>query len=1510
MRSATMTPEQLALLDRLIAERGVAAGEGRVPGVPHSGDRMSVRPGDRTDMPVSFAQQRIWFFDRLQPEATIYNVAGAARLRGRLDADLLARCLTELVDRHEVLRTTYRAVDGRPVQTANPACPVTVPLVDLTDLPADRREEAAQARCAEEVGKPFDLSADLMVRPVLLRIAADDHLLLLSQHHIATDGWSLNVLMREIGQLYVAHHRGEPVGLSELPVQYADFATWQRNWLEGGVLERQLDYWRSVLAENQLVDVATGLPRPTSLGWDGGTLEYRFNADLVRAATALAESERATLYMVLVAAQSVVLSRWSGQDAAIIGCPVANRNRAEVESLIGCFVNELPLHVDLTGRPTFRETLRRARETCLGAYDNQDVPFEKIVEAVNPERDAISHAPLVRHQLGLHNEPRWLVELPDLTFEIAGLSTGTARFDLEVDLSPDESGGLTGTVYYSTDLFTEEIVLRLLDGLRTLLAAATADPDTEVALLPLLGDRETTRLRTECGVAAHRPVATASGTWPALVADQAHRDPAAVALRAGGVEVDRAGLERWAAGLTGRLRAAGAENGQPVAICLPPSPAYVAALLAVARAGALAVPLDPAEPVGDLDEILLDCAAALVVVGPGSPEGLDALVERVPVGSPNDPVSGEAGPDVDPAAAALVSYLLRGGEARGIVVSHAAVADRVMWARAAFPVRNGATVAAVGADTVRAPWDVIAALAAGATVELRGATAPAVGSAPELLRCGTEGLAAALADLGPRARALSHVIVDGEEPWPALAGALFAAAPAACLHHLAGPAEAALDVVARTFGARHRPGTLALAVSTVVGAHVRVLDARGRAVPIGVAGEVWLGAAVPPEGVLGRPRESAALFADDPLGAVDRLYRAGGLRARWLPDGTLDLLAGEVRRNRHLVEVSEIAAGLRGLPEVTRAVVTPLDAGADDPELVAYVELAAAAQAGTGRELFEQIYTGRSAEGDPVLNPGGWSSPQTGEILPASAMRAWSDATLRRILALDPSDVLEIGCKTGGLLFRLVPRVSLYIGTDVSARALAHIREHQDWMADKVDDVRLLERAADDLADVPDASVNTVVLNSVTQYFPTTDYLRSVLAEAVRVLRPGGHVYLAAVRDLGLLPALHLGAALEGMPPAAAPGALRHAVEAGVAGEEELALAPATFRALAHELPGVEEVHTVARVGRHRNELTGYRYDVVLRTADPATAAPPAPVEMDWTGDALMSAELGDLLRPGSIERLRVTGVPDGRHAGRRRALAVLAERPSASPDDLRAALAPVPPGPGLPVDPTELAAVAAKHGYAAVPVHAACNDLDVTFVRGAAPDAVPPGTGWSPSAAGATGADQDANDPLAAIRTRGLLPRLHSHLQEHLPAYAVPRHVIAVGRFPTDRRGRIDLAALPVPDLDAAAAEARRGPQSDTEVAIAAIWSDALGVDRMSVHDDFFSLGGHSLLGAEVIEHVRARYDVDVPLGRLFEAPTVAAVASYVDEQLANPRQRVAPIRRLGRDDHRRRRAERVGSR
>ena len=1541
MPSATLTAGQRTLLDRLISQRGGAA----------SG-RITSAGADRSRLPLSSSQQRIWFFDRMQPEAVIYNVAGAARLRGPIDPALLRRCLGEIVERHEILRTTYHQVDGLPVQTVNPAPEPDLPVEDLSGVPPADREAAAAAFCADQARRPFDLTRDAMLRPTLVRLSADEHLLLVCQHHIATDGWSLNVLMREVGARYAAHTTGVPASLPPLPVQYGDYASWQRAWLEGDGLARQLEYWRERLAGSKLTDLATGLPRPTVLSWDGGTLQHHIGTEVTRPLRALGEAERATLYMVLVAAQSIVLSRWSGQDDVIVGCPVANRKRAELEHLIGCFINEVPLRVDTSGNPTFRELLRQVRETALGAYDNQEAPFERMVEAVNPERDAIAHAPLVRHQLGLHNEPRWRVELAGVTFEIAGLSTDTARFDLEVDLSPDEDGGISGTIYYSTDLFTADVVQRLLGSLTSVLEKAGQDPDARIDSMPIVGPAERDRLRQLGRPGRERRPDTAGGhpgTAAELITAAGRERPGEPAVSGPDGTLSHAELGQLSNQLSWYLSAQGAQPGQPVAVCLPPSPRLVAALLGVLKAGAAAVPIHPGYPVADLNDVLLDCSTGLVITEGDGPDGIDPLIRRVDIRDqptlaqhPGDRPAATGSPD-DPA---FICYPAPdGSSAVGLVNSHAAVARRLGWAGSAFPLNQGeAAVSAITAFDL-APWDLLGALAAGGRLVIPPGPDPAAlaglirAEQPGMLRCTPSTLAHVLGALtadGGGPVSLRRVVTSGERPWPALARQLAELAPDASWYWQSGQAEAALDIVAQPVAASHRPGTYSLAGDVLPGPTLRILDPRGGLVPIGPAGELYLGGAPLPGGILGRPRESAALLAEDPLGEAGTLTRTGQ-RARWLPDGGFDLLTPPTRARGHLLERSEITSYLESLPEVARASVTTVAAGPEagedggtpdgGTELVAHLALSDdTAQAGSpdwARKLFEEIWAARSTEDDPTLNPEGWNSPQTGEYLTAAEMREWSDTAFRRILALRPANVLEIGCKTGALMFRLAPRCATYTATDLSERALAHIRDHRDWLASKVDDVTLLRRAADDISGFGAGQFDTVILNSVVQYFPTEAYLEEVLRGALSVLAPGGHIYLGAVRSLPFLPALFLPGQLAQLDQDDDAAALRKLVADRAGREEELAIDPGYFTALSGRLAGLGEVYLLPCVGRSRNELTGFRYDVVLRAGEPAE--PAAVTCAGWHADALSPERVAGLLQQdGAPERLLLRAVPDARLCGRLNVLRGLAENAFRTAADVTAALAPGAAEPGGPVDPAHLAAVAAEAGYRALIQYAAGSpgdELDILLARNPAGDGAgherrapapagyPTGLGRRAIPGGSL-PRQVVNKPLRATRARTTAPRLRGHLQEHFPGYAVPGHLMIVEDFVTGWDGTADLAALPRPDLAAAAAEARREPSTDTERALAKIWAEALGVDRISVHDDFFALGGHSLLGAEVIERVRADFQMDVPLGRLFESPTIASVAGYLDEQSSRPREEIVPIRRHDREALRQRRAEREQAR
>ena len=1468
MRSATLTPERRRLLEQLLDDRGVAP----------AASRIGVASGARDELPLSLMQQRIWFFDRLQPNSTIYNVAGVAKLRGPVDREVLRRALEEVVRRHEVLRTTFAQIDGRAVQRVRPAPRLELPMEDLRRLPEAEREQAVTAFCRAETSRPFDLGRDLMLRPRLVRTGELEYMLVLVQHHIATDGWSVNVLLKEIGELYGAFAEGRPSPLPELEVQYGDFAAWQRDRLSDAVLERKLGYWKENLSGAGLLDLPwTGKQRPLDLSWDGESLQFRLPVALCRRIRELADTERATPYMVLLSALSIVLTRWSDQQQAVIGCPIANRTRAELEPLIGCFVNTLPLRMDLSGTPSFREVLQRARELCHSGYENQEVPFETMVEAVNPARDATSHVPLIRHQLGLHNEPRWSVELSGVTFEVQTLSTGTVRFDMEIDLGVDADGGISGPVYYSTDLFTQELVEQVLDAFTTVLGAAVEHPDMPAAELPLLGTRQ-----SEFVAAAGLPARTSTvdaDTVHGVIERHADVTPDAEAVVFGSERISYRELDERANGLARYLLERGTAD---VAVHLPPSADLVVAVLAGLKAGARVTTLNPAYPRKDVRTALRDSGASLVLTGsehwhPGI-LGARGGVEVSFVGK--EGLAKHSGTRV----VAAESQALPG-------ISHLAALDRLHHGITRLSCTSDDVVLFAGpVELDLAPWRWLTALAAGARLVIStGEPLPALIGAEQVT----------VAELSPAVlpellaepvRSLRELVAVGEL-WPALAKSLRSALPGTHLTELHGPGALGLDRV-----------VVDVSGDALADVRMRVLDAHAQPVAPGVAGELFLASPVPVAG------ETVA----DPFDAV-ALHRSG-LRARLLADGRFTLVPAALRVGGRRVESDELLATLAGNTDVDRAVVVVADDAPGGPELLAYVSLSELSRRtnvpdvvkrARWRKEFEQTYTGRGAEDDPTVNTAGWNSRSTGEYVSPEEMREWSDLTLRRITGLHPAKVLEVGCRNGQLLFRLAMKCDSYAATDLSARALGHIREHEQWLASKAQSVELREQPADDFDGFADGQFDTVVVNSLAQYFPEPDYLRRVLTEAVRVVRPGGAIYVGDVRSLPLLPALHLSVQSGRLAPGAAVSRLRQAIEARTELEEDLVLDPALFEQFAAEIDGISGVTVLPRTGRHHNELTGYRYDVLLRVG-PHESAPEAEI-LDWSTEGLTLADVRERLT-GDVPNLVLTGVPDARLTGELAALRLLEGDLVDTVGDLVDAARPVLGEPGAPVELPALLALAAEFGYEAVAGAPRGAEVDLVLAKQADRLDRLVAVLDRPSAPTAS----VSNDPRRAIRVKAAVPALKTSLRERHPSHALPADVVVLREWPLLADGTIDVAGLPEPDRTLREeAKASRGPSTETEQRIADIWADALGLDRIGVFDDFFSLGGHSLMGAEVVERVRAVYDVELPLGRLFESPTVASVAEYVDGALAEsgPAASTAPITRVDRNSYRKRRAEPVGA-
>jgi len=927
---------------------------------PRAAPPLARRPrGPRSE--PSFAQERLWFLEQLHPGAAVYNVPVAVRLAGPLDLAALAASLSALARRHETLRTRIVEAGGRPLQEVAESLDLAPALVDLSGLGAERRAAAARRLLAAESRRPFDLAALPLVRAVMLRLGGDEHVLHVNMHHVISDGWSSGVLVRDLAAFYRAAAAGTAVPLPSLPVQYADFAFWQRRRLAGEVLERQLDYWRGRLAGLEPLALPTDRPRPPAPRHRGATVPLAPAPELVEALGRLGRRQGTTLFMTLLAAFCVTLARAAGGAREVtVGSPSANRNRREVEELIGFFVNTLALRVDLRGDLTWRELLARVRRVVLEAQGHQDVPFEKVVEALPGER-GLAGSPLFQVMFAVQNTPFEAVDLPGLAVEI--LPPGdevAAKFDLTVSLA-ETAAGLRGAIDYDRDLFDATRVERLARHYGNALRALAGDLGARLAELALLGAAERHQLLAEWsgGAAAYPRSSTAAD----LFAARAAAAPDAVALDFAGGATSYGELDRRANRLAHVLRGLGVGPEVAVGLCLERSPRMVAATLAVVKAGGLYVPLDPEYPRERLAFMITDAGAPVLVVEdalrPMLPQRLPETVSHVISLDPDAARIGSA--DGPPAAAtpqslAYVMYTSGStGRPKGVAIPHRGIV-RLVRGTDYVDLGPGDRVAQL-ANTAfdAATFEIWAPLASGAALSFIDRDAalspPLLAAQIRRRRVSAIFLTTALFNLLAREQApalagVRHLLFGGEAVDPARVREVLAAAPPDCrfhgrLLHVYGPTEST------TFATWHRVAAVPAGAATVpIGAavantRVHVLDRGLGPVPIGVPGQLFIGGDGLARGYLARPRPTAERFVPSICGTVpgERLYATGDL-VRHAAAGPLEFLGRidqQVKIRGFRIEPGEVEAVLRELPAVGEAAVTVREAPAGGRCLVAYV---------------------------------------------------------------------------------------------------------------------------------------------------------------------------------------------------------------------------------------------------------------------------------------------------------------------------------------------------------------------------------------------------------------------------------------------------------------------------------------------------------------------------------------------------------------------------------------------
>ncbi|MCP4664396.1 MAG: amino acid adenylation domain-containing protein, partial [bacterium] len=916
------------------------------------------RDRDGEPPPLSFAQQRLWFLDQLQPGDAMYNVPAAYRLTGRLDVAALARSWRAILDRHEVLRTTFPSSRrGQPRQRIAPPHPAGLPRVDLSRLTADVRRAAARRLVNDEAVRPFDLARGSLVRLFLLRLDGDEHVLFVNFHHIVFDGWSVGIFHRELTALYRtfagADARDVRSPLPALPIQYADFAVWQRRWLRRGrpsgvVLETQLAYWRRQLAALSPLELPTDRPRPAVQSSRGAALPVTLEAPLADSLRQLGRRRGSSLFMSLLAGFMALLDRHSGRHDVAVGSPIANRNREQIEGLIGFFVNSLVLRGDLAGVPAFAELLEQVRELCLGAYAHQDLPFERLVEELQPERDLSRH-PLFQVVLAFQTDPAPEMKLPELEWSPLEIDIRTAAVDLELHLwepsAEGSDGALVGQAIYNADLFDRTTVARLVRGFTNLLAAAVADPELGLAELPLLSPGERHQLLAEWNDTALGGVA---GVFHELFAEQVGRTPEAVAVRFAGdgpsLSLSYRELDRRANQLAHHLRDLGATAETRVGSLLEPSLEAVVGFLGILKAGGVYLPLDPSYPEKRLAFMRADAGVAVLLTHSGLRERLsapavvclDADWPRVAACSDTCPRT-EVGSD----QLAYVIYTSGStGEPKGVALPHRGLWNLRQAQRAAFDVRGGDRVLQFSSLSFDASvWEITLTLASGATLEL--APRERVSSSLELARMVAE-RALTVALLVPS-------MLGVLEPGPSLRVVLTGGeacsrdlvrkwAPGRLMRNAYGPTEATICATLADCDPEATPPAIGRPIANGC---AYLLDAGLEPVPLGVPGELHLAGAGLARGYLNRPQLTAERFIPSPFAGSrpgTRLYRTGDL-ARLRADGELEFLGRgdqQVKIRGFRIELEEIEAAVRQHPAVREAVVV---AGGPDADrrLVVYL---------------------------------------------------------------------------------------------------------------------------------------------------------------------------------------------------------------------------------------------------------------------------------------------------------------------------------------------------------------------------------------------------------------------------------------------------------------------------------------------------------------------------------------------------------------------------------------------
>ncbi|MBW4569107.1 MAG: amino acid adenylation domain-containing protein [Tolypothrix carrinoi HA7290-LM1] len=907
------------------------------------------------NIPLSFSQQRLWFIDQLYHGSSFYNIPIAFHIKGQLNITAIQQSLNEILKRHEVWRTTFTLVNGEPVQNIASGLTWDLPMINLEHLSGKDWEAEVKELSAREAKKPFNLASCLLVRATLLRLSKGEHVLLVTMHHIITDGWSCNVFLRELSTLYAAFSTNQPSPLPELPIQYADFTIWQRDRIQGKFLATQLNYWQQQLqGELPVLQLPTDRPRPTVTSFAGAKQYFTFSKNLTDALGQLSQQEDATLFMSLLAAFNILLYHYTDQEDVVIGSPIANRNRAELEGMLGLFVNTLVLRNNLNGNPSFRELLHRVREVTLDAYAHQDLPFEMLVEELHPERD-LSRNPLYEVMFVLQNTPTSVQEVSGLTLRTLEFDSGTAQLDIFLSMSESQEG-LTGYLEYNTDIFDSTTITQFINNFQTLLENIVTNPEQRLSELSLLTTSEREQLLFKFNQT--RADYPQDVSLHQLFEQQVERTPDSLALISQSEELTYRQLNHRVNQLAHYLQKQGITKETLVAICLERSIDMVVGILGVLKAGGAYIPLDPSYPVERLNFMLSDSQASVLItqqeileklsLSSAKTVCLDIHKDEIAQESPENPISTSSSDNL-----AYIIYTSGStGTPKGVLGTHRGTVNGLHWLWKTYPFTQGEVCCQKTAISfVDSVWEIFAPLLQGIpTVIISNATildpqlfietlahhkVTRIILVPSLLRL----LLDNYSHLTKKLSQLKLWITSGEALSVKLVQTFRELIPFAKLINLYGSSEVSANATYYDTSLLPEQASSIPIGRPIDNTQIYVLNRNLQPTPVGVVSELYIGGDGLARGYLHRPELTQERFIDNPFIPGNKLYKTGDL-VRYLKDGNLEYFGRhdeQVKIRGFRVELGEIATAIAQHPDVQESVVIASDDAQENQRLIAYV---------------------------------------------------------------------------------------------------------------------------------------------------------------------------------------------------------------------------------------------------------------------------------------------------------------------------------------------------------------------------------------------------------------------------------------------------------------------------------------------------------------------------------------------------------------------------------------------